>query len=143
MAIFPLFKFTAAAESGSQLYERMNREGDEIDMVSFASAVKVGLNKGTYSPYKKNSKEFGAMSSDLDKSSEELGVQIQDLGDIRMQLNTEAHAEFERSAGSQMAKLAFSNVYDDIEYGSNKPWMKKRKGKVIKSDIMKCIKALT
>ena len=143
MAIFPLFKFQASATSGSQLYERMNRAGEEIDMVLFSSAVKVGANKKKYSPYEKNAADLSKLQDGLDASSEELGVMIQELTNLRMQLNTEAHLDFERSIGTQMFKLAFSNVFDKLTYGENKPWVKNMTGADIKADIMRCVKALT
>ena len=143
MAIFPLFKFQAASTSGSQLYERMNREGEEIDMLLFASAVKVGSNKNKASLYDKNAEDLSTINDVIDASSEELGVQIQELTNLRMQLNTEAHLDFERSIGTQMFKLAFSNVFDKLVYGENKPWVKNMEGADIKADIMRCIRALT
>jgi hypothetical protein len=51
MAIFPLFRFHATSTVGEKLYTRMNRPGNELDMIAFESAVKVGLNQNTYSPY--------------------------------------------------------------------------------------------
>jgi hypothetical protein len=42
MAIFPWFRFMAGNGVGAQIYERMNRRGNELDMISFKSAVKVG-----------------------------------------------------------------------------------------------------
>jgi hypothetical protein len=42
MAIFPLFAFQRSTSVGSALYERMNKKGNELDMISFKSAVKVG-----------------------------------------------------------------------------------------------------
>jgi len=100
MAIFPLFKFQASATSGSQLYERMNRSGEEIDMVLFSSAVKVGSNKKKYSPYEKNAVDLSKLQDGIESSSEELGVIQQELTSLRMQLNTEAHLDFERSIGT-------------------------------------------
>jgi hypothetical protein len=37
-----------------------------------------------------------------------------------MQLNTDAHESVERSIGTQMFKLAFSNLFDNLKYGLNK-----------------------
>jgi len=121
----------------------MNRAGEEIDMVLFSSAVKVGANKKKYSPYEKNATDLSKLQDGLDASSEELGVMIQELTNLRMQLNTEAHLDFERSIGTQMFKLAFSNVFDKLTYGENKPWVKNMTGADIKADIMRCVKALT
>jgi hypothetical protein len=42
MAIFPLFAFQRSTSVGEALYNRMNQAGDELDMISFKSAVKVG-----------------------------------------------------------------------------------------------------
>ena len=45
MAVFPLFKFQATSETGRKLYKRMNKSGNELDMISFKSAVKVGASQ--------------------------------------------------------------------------------------------------
>jgi hypothetical protein len=42
MAIFPLFRFAAGNGVGAQIYSRMNRKGNELDMITFKSAAKVG-----------------------------------------------------------------------------------------------------
>jgi hypothetical protein len=41
-AIFPIFKYQRASSTGKALYDRMNLSGNELDMISFKSAVKVG-----------------------------------------------------------------------------------------------------
>jgi hypothetical protein len=53
-----------------------------------------------------------------------------------MQLNTEHHEEDFRNIGTQMFKLAFSNIIDDAEYNG-------KSGEFIKKDIMRIIKQLT
>jgi len=42
MAIFPLFKFQATTDTSRKIYERMNLKGNELDMITFKSAVKTG-----------------------------------------------------------------------------------------------------
>jgi hypothetical protein len=120
----------------------MNKDGNEIDMIAFESAVKVGDNQNRYSPYNKDVKIIDgdittmddAINNDsdqyIDRSTGEvkanttegskLSVQVQDLNGIRMQLNTDAHEATERSIGTQMFKLAFSNLFDNLKYGLNK-----------------------
>lgn len=165
MAIFPVFKYLAASESGMQLYQRMNGyikqedgsykyiEGNELDMISFESAVKVGLNQnipqlhdsGITSLGKLND-AFSTMLSDIaaeDGDENTLPVHIQQMEGLRMQLNTESHSDEERSIGSQMFKIAFSNIIEDAFYGGNKKHGNRRKGGVIRAHIMKCISALT
>jgi len=48
-----------------------------------------------------------------------------------------------RAIGTQMFKIAFSNIIDDAYYGTNKAGRKSRKGSDIKRDIVDCINALT
>ena len=63
---------------------------------------------------------------------EKLAVTIQDLHNLRMQLNTKAHEAEVRAIGTQMFKIAFSNIIDDCDYGSNKEGRGVRKGWQIK-----------
>ena len=57
MAIFPMFGFACMSETGKALYDRMNKKGQEIDMLGFESAVKVGDSQNKYTPFPKNGKE--------------------------------------------------------------------------------------
>ena len=170
MAIFPMFKYATQSTSGRQLYDRMNKEGNEIDMIAFESAVKVGDNQNRYSPYNKDVKiidgDITTMDDAINNESDQyidrstgevkanttegskLSVQVQDLNGIRMQLNTDAHEAVERSIGTQMFKLAFSNLFDNLKYGLNKAdWQGQSKpsryGREIKADLMACINAMT
>jgi len=70
------------------------------------------------------------------------------LNGLRWQLNTDAHEAESRGIGSQMFKIAFSNILDNENYCINKvdkdgKPRKLRKGRDIKYDIMSCINALT
>ena len=159
MAIFPLFKYAASSTTGKQLYTRMNMEGNELDMITFESAVKVGGHKNKYSPFKKNTSDISSLDEALNrrssvylsKNDEDYGdpktrdaedgeqlldVQIQDLNGLRLQLNTDAHHNDMRAIGTQMFKIAFSNIVEDAMYGD-------RTGHQIRADIMSCINALT
>lgn len=60
-----------------------------------------------------------------------------------MQLNTKAHEATERAIGTQMFKIAFSNIIDKATYCEGKDDRNVRTGAVIKNDIMSCINALT
>jgi len=52
MAIFPAFKYMLQSDNGKAIYDRMNRNSNEIDMLAFDSAIKVGANQQQYTPYK-------------------------------------------------------------------------------------------
>lgn len=158
MAIFPAFRYLMRSTTGKQIYDRMNRQEDPLDMVTFESAVKVGLGDDIYSPYNKKTSDISKLSDKLNYHSsivlendnekyfdgnETLNVEVQDIRGLRMQLNTEAHTDDERSIGTQMFKIMFSNLYDNEDYVQNKEGRTPRKGKEIREDIMSCIKALT
>lgn len=154
MAMFPMFKYACGSTVGQQLYERMNKPGNEIDMIGFNSAVKVGCNAGIYSPYEDGTTQLGTIDDTINndsnnsidyetgeihpKSNEGLDVRIQSMNDLRLQLNTDAHEDTERKIGSQMAKICFSNVHFDYKYGESQ-----RTGEQIINDIMNCINGLT
>lgn len=159
MAIFPLFKYAASSKTGKQLYERMNMEGSEIDMVTFESAVKVGGHQHKYSPFENKTTDISSLDEALNRRSatylskedanygdpttrnpqegeELLDVQVQDLSGLRLQLNTDAHHNDTRAIGTQMFKIAFSNIIEDANYGG-------RTGHEVRADIMNCINAIT
>jgi hypothetical protein len=60
-----------------------------------------------------------------------------------MQLNTKAHEAEERAIGTQMFKIAFSNIIDEATYCEGKSDRNVRTGRQIKRDIMGCINTLT
>lgn len=166
MAVFPLFKFQATTDTSRKLYERMNKKDNQLDMISFKSAVKVGAHQNAVKMSKDGSETeeqictiddlFNLDSSNFidynkrngDKANENYGqinhrqngkfapVQIQSLSNLRMQLNTEHHDADSRNIGTQMFKLAFSNIIDDADYNG-------KSGEFIKKDIMRIIKELT
>ena len=154
MAMFPMFKYACGSTVGQQLYERMNKVGNEIDMIGFNSAVKVGCNAGMYSPYEDGTTQLGTIDDAINndsnnnidyetgeihsKSNDGLDVRVQSMNDLRLQLNTDAHEDTERKIGSQMAKICFSNVHFDYKYGESQ-----RTGEQIVNDIMNCINGLT
>lgn len=70
-----------------------------------------------------------------------LPINVQTIKDLRLQLNTHAHEKTERSMGSQMFKLAFSNIVEDATYGHSSGNI--RTGAQIKRDIMDTISHLT
>ena len=160
MAIFPVFKFNKSTDSGSQIYDRMNKSGNELDMIVFKSAAKVGAvqkglqiiskDKTVQTSVSNISDEFSNDSdTHLDYSTGEvvnkesdnsLAVKVQDLNNLRLQLNTHAHEVDSRSIGTQMFKLASSNIVDDEKYGSGS---NRRLGRVIRRDITNSIKLLT
>lgn len=154
MAMFPMFKYACGSTVGQQLYDRMNKPGNEIDMIGFNSAVKVGCNAGMYQPYEDGTTQLGTIDDAINndsnnnidyetgeihsKSNDGLDVRVQSMNDLRLQLNTDAHEDTERKIGSQMAKICFSNVHFDYKYGESQ-----RTGEQIVNDIMNCINGLT
>ena len=153
MAMFPLFKHVATSDTGRKLYERMNRPNQEIDMIGFESAVKVGCNQDMYKPNAKGAVDISSINDDIDlpsnvsvnyktgqisgtTSERHLNIQVQDFDNLHLQLNTDAHEDTERSLGTQMAKIAMCNVIDDFDYNG-------RKGSEIKQDIVDVINALS
>lgn len=135
MAIFPLFKVTAKADN-YHLYQRMNNEElGTVDMIAFESAVKVG-GRQKYQPYKDaqntvfNVEDLNKPSTSTvvgetnfegtDTDNTKLPVYIQDLRNLRLQMNTDPHEHTDRSLGTQFAKVALSNLIKDRPYGLNK-----------------------
>lgn len=155
MAMFPMFKFLCTSTTGKQLYDRMNMPGNEIDMFGFESAVKVGCNQQMYSPFDEHTKSMDTFKDGLNLPSDQsinystgeintsgesqtLAVQVQDMDNLHLQLNTDAHEATERGIGTQMMKVCFSNIADDFTYGKNN-----RLGRDIRADIMNIINAKT
>ena len=155
MAMFPMFKFLCTSTTGKQLYDRMNMPGNEIDMFGFESAVKVGCNQQMYSPFDEHTKSMDTLKDGLNLPSDQsinystgkintsgesqtLAVQVQDMDNLHLQLNTDAHEATERGIGTQMMKVCFSNIVDDFTYGKNN-----RLGRDIRADIMNIINAKT
>lgn len=108
MAIFPLFKSIANGEA-KKFYDRMTSPGNEVDMLMFNSAVKVG-SQGSIDPFDdyKNGKV-----ADLN----ELSVYRQDFKYLRQQFPTDPHEHMEQQAGTQMLKQGLSNLDLDGLYG--------------------------
>lgn len=157
-AIFPWFKYQASSEVGMQLYNRMNKNGSEIDFLSFDSAVKVGAPQEQLSVYQKGIQHLGQINPDLDKKSNyyidkkgivhyregnTLPVLVQDLKYLRYQLNTQAHKTHERAIGTQMFKIAFSNIDVDAMYGLRRKGVQPILGKNLRRSIMRNISLLT
>lgn len=158
MAIFPIFKFQRSTDTGEQIYNRMNLAGNEIDMIAFKSAIKVGATKEGLQIIDKNASSENATSqlSDLLKNESNksidysngevlpntnkntIAVRVQDLKNLRLQLNTHAHEDMVRSIGTQMFKIGFSNIFDELPYGKSG-----RTGAEIRKHIMSCINRLT
>lgn len=135
MAIFPLFRVMAKADN-YHLYKRMNDETlGTIDMLTFESAVKVG-GRQKYTAYKDamnsqfNLKDLYKPSTStvvgetniegLDSDNSKLPTYIQDLRNLRLQMNTDPHEHMDRSLGTQFAKVALSNLIKNRPYGHNK-----------------------
>ncbi len=158
MALFPMFRVLAKADNKA-LYDRMNNEElGVIDMLKFESATKVGsprdklkvysdnrntrLNEAAInapSSMKVNYTQDSAMETQADGPV--LTTRVQDISQLRLQLNTNPEAETERSFGTQAVKICIGNVIDDRTYGENKG--KSVTGIQIKKDVFGCIKALS
>lgn len=153
MALFPMFKILAKADN-KYLYDRMNNEElGTIDMLAFESAVKVGAPADKFKAYKDN-RNTSFNIEDLNKPStisikngnvveqlDGLTTRIQDIKQLRLQLNTDPHEHLDRSFGTQAIKIGIGNVVDDRYYGHNKG--QNVSGAQIKKDIFGCIKALS
>lgn len=158
MALFPMFKVLAKADNKA-LYDRMNnKELGVIDMLAFESAVKVGSTRDKLQVYKDNRntqlntdainapssmKVNYAQDSVMETKADGpvLTTRVQDISQLRLQLNTNPEAETERSFGTQAVKICIGNVIDDRSYGSNKG--KSITGLQIKKDVFGCIKTLS
>ena len=159
MAMFPLFKFHRSSSVGRQLYERMNNEElGRIDMLAFKSAVKVGAKKYAFDPGKGQEDKLLNVNQELMNPSSHfveyennkiiptahdnpLAVKVLSLENLRMQLNTHSHEDEERSIGTQILKIAFSNILPFGQYKDVNGNMVE--GREIISQIMKYVNAMT
>lgn len=170
MAIFALFRFHRSTDVGKMMYDRMNAKGNEIDMIAFKSAIKVGAVQNGAKVMNENA-DVEHQVSDLSEqlklnddntpvyvndqnlnytngetisnnTSNTLSIKIQDLNNLRFQLNTKAHEHDERNIGTQMLKIAFSNIYDDYDYGQGLSDRPSRKGSIVRKDIMNTVKLI-
>lgn len=154
MALFPMFKILANADN-KYLYDRMNNEQlGTIDMLKFESSTKVGSTKDKLKVYKDNrntqlnieainSPSTTVINQDtvVERLNNGLTTRVQDIKQLRLQLNTEPHEHTDRSFGTQAVKICIGNVVDDRHYGHNKG--QNVSGAKIKKDVFGCIKALS
>nr|DAX07824.1 MAG TPA: hypothetical protein [Caudoviricetes sp.] len=70
-----------------------------------------------------------------------LPTYIQDLKNLRLQMNTDPHEHTDRSFGTQVSKIALSNIVKDRVYGYNKG--RKITGEQIINNVMGSITALS
>lgn len=154
MALFPMFKVLAKADN-KYLYDRMNNEQlGTIDMLKFESSTKVGSTRDKLKVYKDNkntqlnkeainSPSTTVVNQDtvVERLNNGLTTRVQDIKQLRLQLNTEPHEHTDRSFGTQAVKICIGNVVDDRHYGHNKG--QNVSGAKIKKDVFGCIKALS
>lgn len=154
MALFPMFKILANADN-KYLYDRMNNEQlGTIDMLKFESSTKVGSTRDKLKVYKDNrntqlnieainSPSTTVINQDtvVERLNGGLTTKVQDIKQLRLQLNTEPHEHTDRSFGTQAVKICIGNVVDDRHYGNNKG--QNVSGARIKKDVFGCIKALS
>lgn len=159
MAMFPLFKFHRSTWSGRLLYDRMNDDKlGRIDMLAFKSAVKYGGKKNAYDPTKGVEDKSSQLNEEINLPSSNvvdyetgsakpqshdkmIATRIQSLEHLRMQLNTQSHKDIERDLGTQILKIAFSNILPNGNYTSADG--KTVKGKELISEIMNYIHVMT
>ena len=146
MAMFPMFKVLAKADN-RLLYDRMNNEElGVIDMLTFESAVKVGGRK-KFQTYKDaqnnkfNTEELNKPSYNKTGVEGDLPVFVQDIRNLRLQLNTDPHEHIDRSFGTQAVKICLGNLIDDRIYGTNKGIQKT--GEQLKNEVMDAINRLS
>lgn len=154
MALFPMFKILANADN-KYLYDRINNEQlGTIDMLKFESSTKVGSTRDKLKVYKDNrntqlnieainSPSTTVINQDtvVERLNGGLTTKVQDIKQLRLQLNTEPHEHTDRSFGTQAVKICIGNVVDDRHYGHNKG--QNVSGARIKKDVFGCIKALS
>lgn len=154
MALFPMFKILANADN-KYLYDRMNNEQlGTIDMLKFESSTKVGSTRDKLKVYKDNrntqlnieainSPSTTVINQDtvVERLNGGLTTKVQDIKQLRLQLNTEPHEHTDRSFGTQAVKICIGNVVDNRHYGHNKG--QNVSGARIKKDVFGCIKALS
>lgn len=154
MALFPMFKILANADN-KYLYDRMNNEQlGTIDMLKFESSTKVGSTRDKLKVYKDNrntqlnieainSPSTTVINQDtvVERLNGGITTKVQDIKQLRLQLNTEPHEHTDRSFGTQAVKICIGNVVDDRHYGHNKG--QNVSGARIKKDVFGCIKALS
>lgn len=105
MALFPVFNYMATGDMKA-LYDTMKDR--KIDMVLFNSAVKAGSQNAT--DFYKNGKV-----NDLTT----LTTYKQSFKYLRHQLKTDPHTHEEQMLGTQMQKVALSNLGMNEKYGKN------------------------
>lgn len=164
-ACFPFFRHMAQSNTGKKLYVRMNKKGNEIDMLSFESAVKAGAAQNAPFTYDENRnkgkvKTIGDLGAWINKDSSKsidyennsevknqnadvLPVVVQDISFLRYQLNTQSHEADSRAIGTQVFKIMYQNLFDDGVYGQWQDRIKTSTGKNIKTDLMACINSIT
>mgnify|MGYP006873053067 CR=1 FL=1 len=64
-----------------------------------------------------------------------LNVRVQDMRNLRLQLNTESHDSIDRSLGTQAQKLAYANINDDDVINASE-YQEEISGKDIKDEML-------
>ena len=127
MALFPLFRCMSTGRM-QNVYDKMMQQG--VDMLMVDSAVKLGgqyskpldwdgfMQSGDESDPRNHIDE--KLDNPLKPSFDEFefGTYEQDFANLRKQLNTDPHEESRRSMGTQMTKVALSNLYPGRTYYS-------------------------
>ena len=130
-ALFPIFPQIATGFTANVL-KKMQEDG--VDMLMLDSAVKIGS---------QDAQEF---NQDTINDKEKLNnfhfkPYEQEFSFIRRQLNTDPHEKDTTKMGTQMTKVALTNLNPNMEYTT--PDGKKVRGRDLLNNIMNCINALS
>lgn len=129
-ALFPIFE-TMATGFTQRLLRKMQAEN--IDMLKMDSAVKTGSQDAVEC-------DPVALSSDEAFAKFELKPYEQEFKFLRRQLNTDPHEHNEATVGTQMTKIALSNLNHNRTYNYRG---KSISGKVLLAQVMHNINALS
>lgn len=99
MAVFSMFKFQATSDTGRKIYQRMNKHGNEIDMMVFKSAAKVGSTKYAVKMLKDGT------------STEDQMCNIDDMFD----LNNSRWIDYRRRWNEEKKEWELSDTYGQVQ----------------------------
>lgn len=111
-ALFPIFKCIATGHLRN-IYDAMKDQG--VDMVMIQSAVKIGSQGAKDINWDKYSKKAGDGLPEF-RSSFKFNKYEQEFRYLRKQLNTDPTEDWKMNFGTQMTKIAFSNMVEDRLY---------------------------
>lgn len=137
MAIFPIFKAIASTGHMKSILESM--ETNDIDMIKFQSATKVGGTKKT-NPYENNYTFEGLIDFSTIPSTR---IRQEYFKFLRKQLVTDPHDVDRTFTGTQVIKAALANILPSNIYNNTIVNGKNPSGNDIIIEIMQSINALS